>query len=226
MKEIENKLFVFDDIIDTQYQENIKNILMGSEKYNGYEFSWFFTEDVTEGVDNELTGSTINLNQKENLIWRKQTQKRPAMSHNFFAKFMTNRGSRISNKVSEFHDLFVPLISQSCSRLMSVLNTEINQINIIQGRSFLQFPLNLKNYDVDTPHIDLSTIDHFVMLYYVCDSDGDTIIYNERVPSDQYTIKKRVSPKQGRVVLFDGGLYHTAEQPLNNNRCIVNYDLE
>ena len=23
-----------------------------------------------------------------------------------------------------------------------------------------------------------------------------------------------VTPKQGRVVLFDGGLYHTAEQPI------------
>jgi hypothetical protein len=112
------------------------------------------------------------------------------------------------------------LITQSCYRL------NLNQINVIQGRSFLQFPLNLENYDVDTPHIDLSTIDHFVMLYYVCDSDGDTIIYNEKDISDQYTIKEKVTPKQGRVVLFDGSLYHTAEQPLNNNRCIVNYDLE
>ena len=64
------------------------------------------------------------------------------------------------------------------------------------------------------------------MLYYVCDSDGDTIIYNEREESKTYTIKQRVTPKQGRVVLFDGGLMHTAEQPINSNvRCIVNYDL-
>ena len=60
----------------------------------------------------------------------------------------------------------------------------------------------------------------------VCDSDGDTIIYNEREESETYTVKKRVTPKQGRVVLFDGGLMHTAEQPINSNvRCIVNYDL-
>ena len=51
------------------------------------------------------------------------------------------------------------------------------------------------------------------MLYYVLDSDGDTIIYNEKKDSDNYTIKKRVTPKQGKVVLFDGQLYHTAEQP-------------
>ena len=38
-------------------------------------------------------------------------------------------------------------------------------------------------------------------------------------------IKKKVTPKQGRVVLFDGRLYHTAEQPNEDKRCIVNYDL-
>ena len=73
-------------------------------------------------------------------------------------------------------------------------------------------------------HIDLEE-DHFVMLYYVCDSDGDTIIYNEQIKSETYTLQRRVTPKQGRVVLFDGSYYHTAEQPLNNIRCVVNYNL-
>ena len=72
--------------------------------------------------------------------------------------------------------------------------------------------------------------DHIVALYYVCDSDGDTIIYNERkdlgVEAKSYTIKQKVTPKQGRMVIFDGTLFHTAEQPQNNMRCVVNYDLE
>ena len=38
-------------------------------------------------------------------------------------------------------------------------------------------------------------------------------------------IQKKITPKQGRVVLFDGLLYHTAEQPNEDIRCIVNYDL-
>ena len=67
---------------------------------------------------------------------------------------------------------------------------------------------------------------HFVMLYYVCDSDGDTIIYNEKMISEKgFTVQKKVTPKQGRVVLFDGALYHTAQQPNHNLRCVVNYDL-
>ena len=101
----------------------------------------------------------------------------------------------------------------------------MTEVNVIQGNSFLQLPLTTKRGKVDTPHIDTNE-KHFVMLYYVLDSDGDTIIYNEKQDSDSYTVKERVTPKQGRVVLYDGAFYHTAEQPLNNIRCVVNYNLE
>ena len=120
---------------------------------------------------------------------------------------------------SDFHFLFIDLIKNSCSKL------NIKEVDVLQGRSFLQLPTNIKKEDVDTPHTDMS-VQHFVMLYYVCDSDGDTIIYNEKVISEKgLTVQKKVTPKQGRVVLFDGRLYHTAEQPNENKRCIVNYDL-
>ena len=127
--------------------------------------------------------------------------------------------------------MFLDLIKKSCSKI------KLKEVNAILGRSFLQLPSNIKKEDVDTPHTDIH-VDHFVMLYYVCDSDGDTIIYNERcedvndyfnnmnvVENNLFTIQKKVTPKQGRVVLFNGKLYHTAEQPNHNIRCVVNYDL-
>ena len=120
---------------------------------------------------------------------------------------------------SDFHFLFIDLIKNSCSKL------NIKEVDVLQGRSFLQLPTIIKKEDVDTPHTDMS-VQHFVMLYYVCDSDGDTIIYNEKVISEKgLTVQKKVTPKQGRVVLFNGAYYHTAQQPNHNLRCIVNYDL-
>ena len=120
---------------------------------------------------------------------------------------------------SDFHFLFIDLIKNSCSKL------NLKEVDVLQGRSFLQLPTNIKKEDVDTPHTDMS-VQHFVMLYYVCDSDGDTIIYNEKVISEKgLTVQKKVTPKQGRVVLFNGAYYHTAQQPNHNLRCIVNYDL-
>ena len=105
--------------------------------------------------------------------------------------------------------------------------------DILEARSFLQLPLN-KDYigeGVDTPHLD-RTEPHLVFLYYVNDSDGDTIIYNykSKSPNDipffeDVKEQKRVKPKQGRVVIFDGMYWHTAQQPKNNIRCIINCNI-
>ena len=36
---------------------------------------------------------------------------------------------------------------------------------------------------------------------------------------------KRITPKQGRVVIFDGMYWHTAEQPKKDVRCILNFNI-
>ena len=193
---MKNKILVFDDIIDLEYQEKIKKVLLSDYEYKGYEFPWYFTQDVT---------NPLNSN----------TQKRSAFYHGY----VVTDDDTIGTIDSVFHYLFVPLIDNSCSKIGK------QDVTIIKGRSFLQLPINFKGEREDLPHVDIVG-DHFVMLYYVCDSDGDTIIYNEQEKSSNYTVQKRITPKQGRVVLFDGSYYHTAEQPLNNIRCVVNYDLK
>ena len=79
----------------------------------------------------------------------------------------------------------------------------------------------IKGNYIDTPHLDLKE-KHSALLYYVNDSDGDTIIY-EDVKKNK--IKKTVKPKQGRMVIFDGSYWHTGSQPRNNIRCIINTDI-
>ena len=123
----------------------------------------------------------------------------------------------------KFHYLFIPLLEKVIEGKLGLENA-----NVCRGRSFLQFPLNLNTDEPDTPHTDMYR-DHFVILYYVVDSEGDTIIYNERWNNDirpeKYTEKQRVTPKQVLVVIFDGSLYHTAEQPKFHSRCVANYNL-
>ena len=187
-----DKIYVFDDIIEKDYQNKIKNVLIGQVRYNDEDFPWYYIDDVTASGDYE-------------------TQKRGAFVHDY-----VHYEYGIE---SDFHYLFLDLIKASCSKL------KIKEVDALQGRSFLQLPTNIKREDVDSPHTDMQ-FKHFVMLYYVCDSDGDTIIYNEKTISEKgFTVQKKVTPKQGRVVLFDGALYHTAQQPNNNIRCVVNYDL-
>ena len=191
---------VIDDFIDKDYQEKIKlELLGGVDSKNEHHFSdfpWFYIEDVTASGDND-------------------SQHRPAMAHQYVEFDEQSPGIT----VSEYHDLFTPLLKKIG------LTIGVRNISVLQGRSFLQFPVKEKG-EPDLPHIDIMDKIHIVGLYYVVDSDGDTIIYNERKESESYTVKQRVTPKQGRIVIFDGGLYHTAEQPLNNTRCRVNYNIE
>ena len=195
------QVIVIDDFIEKDYQEYIKLKLMGgfdrNNDYQDSQFPWFYTEDVTGAGDDD-------------------SQHRAAFGH----QYVDYEDKSPGHVVSQFNELFTPLLKKVGITL------KLYNINVLQGRSFLQFPILKKKGEPDTPHIDIHDRFHIVALYYVLDSDGDTIIYNERKESKEYTIKQKVSPKQGRIVIFDGGLYHTAEQPLNNTRCIVNYNIE
>ena len=61
---------------------------------------------------------------------------------------------------------------------------------------------------------------HLVGLYYVNDTDGDTIFYED----DEKTIIKTVSPKKGRMAIFEGDVPHTGGYPTLRERAIVNFN--
>jgi hypothetical protein len=72
--------------------------------------------------------------------------------------------------------------------------------------------------------------DHKVLLYYVNDSDGDTILYNEvfeeyeEVP-ENFTVNKTFTPIKGNALVFDGLIYHSSSKPTKNSkRIIINID--
>jgi len=85
------------------------------------------------------------------------------------------------------------------------------------------------------PHVDMPNKNHWSAIYYVNDSDGDTIVYDElydkKYEEDpMYTYKpedfteiKRVSPKANRLFIFNGLNMHTGQSPTKHkNRIIIN----
>jgi hypothetical protein len=78
-----------------------------------------------------------------------------------------------------------------------------------------------------SPHRDL-IIPHHVFLYYINDSDGDTIFFENseiRVKED-LKISHRITPKKGSCVLFDGSIYHTQANPIKSSvRLNINADV-
>jgi hypothetical protein len=103
--------------------------------------------------------------------------------------------------------LIVMLAKEFNVNIKELLRTKLNLTTPVPG---------YKSNNFCSPHTDYS-IPHVVMLYYVNDSDGDTIFFEE--PKDMYNedliITQRITPKKGRCVLFDGSLYHTQSSPIN-----------
>jgi len=90
--------------------------------------------------------------------------------------------------------------------------------------------------DIMSLHIDRYE-EHISIVYYVNDTDGDTCLY-EIDSSDlknwqslvrdrkfeKFKFRQQVSPKKGRVVIFNGLLPHHSTYPTITDRYVVNFN--
>lgn len=83
------------------------------------------------------------------------------------------------------------------------------------------------------PHIDSPLEEPYkTLVYYVNDSDGDTILFKEKHEPGTPTIKDvglniahRSSPIKNNAILFDGDTFHAGNCPVNHrDRMIINFD--
>ena len=79
--------------------------------------------------------------------------------------------------------------------------------------------LNNKAETFNSIHRDYH-LEHSNLIYYVNDSDGDTFLFDENI------IIKTVSPRKGRILLFDGKYEHASSNPIKSKyRSIININL-
>lgn len=89
----------------------------------------------------------------------------------------------------------------------------------------------------NTPHIDFM-FPHYTACYYVNDSDGDTVVFNETlghgqltdlteenmreyVSNTKFNTVSTCSPKKNRLCVFDGLRFHSSTKPLKHDRRLV-----
>lgn len=194
---------IIDNAVDSIYQDAIENFFLKSN------FPWFYQSDISF-FDDHISKLGENIKQ------------RPGFSNLIHD---SNNGP-----FNPFH-FVMPILMTGASKK----NIKINHIT--QARSFLLVPPNLHNADDrrDRPHIDQPN-PHYAAIYYVNDADGDTYIYDRQYnPNTDVTyfpniepaslpILTRVSPKKGRLVIFNGFYYHSSSQPENSARCIINFN--
>ena len=128
-------------------------------------------------------------------------------------------------------------INQLFPNFKTLIETKFNVRvkKLVRSRINLMFPIGEVTSKYDTPHTDIypfptkETFNHKSVVYYVNDSDGDTILFNEiayngdpLINTNKKTLIQRVTPKQGRAVMFDSNRYHAGSFPSKNIRIVLN----
>ena len=123
-----------------------------------------------------------------------------------------SEGDKNSSKYSEIITSMIKVILQKF---------KLNELQIIRAKANLQTSnTKTKKNKHSSPHVDMNE-DHFVILYYVNNSDGKTVLFKKN------KLWKKVTPKQGRVLIFNGDIKHAAGCPIDNQvRAVININVK
>ena len=95
---LNEKIYVFDDIIDTNSQNDIVKLLIKDYDLDGkYPFPWYYIDDIT-------------LDEGDS-----RSQRRPGFTHEYVAYDGIEKST--GKQVSRFHELFVILLQNACKKL-------------------------------------------------------------------------------------------------------------
>lgn len=190
-----NSYYIFDDIIDSDEQNILESEILSPNT------NWLEHNNIT----GEFGGNM----------------------HEYFP------GSVIYwNSVS---DLILSIVSKIEKNAVDMLGMQF--VKNIRRKINKTSPLIVPYDATKLMHVDMGG-DHIVIIYYINDSDGDTILFNNTkgnsaesikdnfnsINIDDFELLKRVSPKKGRVLIFNGNLYHYGEYPNKGNRFVINYN--
>lgn len=100
----------------------------------------------------------------------------------------------------------------------------------LKASKILRIRLDMTMYNPEVkmhgPHVDY-TNPHYSSVYYLNDSDGSTIIFNEKEGKKTLSIKEVIEPKPNRLLVFDGSYLHTGYSPSRHNcRVLINSNYE
>jgi len=128
---------------------------------------------------------------------------------------------------SEFLNLYVPLLDN----IQDTVGTKCSftRLRVAMHQNTIGSP------KYNNPHTDYQD-DHYAAIYYLNDSDGDTVLFKEYDDPDSgsvnqrwernrsmtdFTIQETVTPKQNRLLIFDGHQFHASSHPKESNYRII-----
>jgi len=192
-----NDITIIDDVIPKSFADEIEKTLSAGN------FAWYFIEELALNEQiRKQRGLTSN-------------DLRPGLHHQY--------------KMQGSSEILCPtyhLIKSIPYFALKSLGID-GELNVFHVRSFLHLPNTLSgSYEHDGIHRDMIE-KHIVCLYYVNETDGDTLFYSRKRNGQDYgEITQRVTPQKGRVVIFDGSIFHCSSPPTKTVRMNINFDID
>ena len=190
-----NDIIVIEDFIPSNYQELIKDTILHT-----YDHEWYLKKSLSESTTESTKETWVDA---------------PGFVNVFF--------NRLGITNPQVYHLVMPMLLKACDQI----NFKVEEI--LFGRTFLQMPMTT-HQGMTNPHVD-TDLEHLVCIYYPIDSDGETVFFNtfddppgsERPDFNNAEVYKKILPKQGQAVLFNGRRYHTNILPQKNMRVVMNF---
>ena len=161
-----------------------------------YEFPWFYQQHVSLPPEDG------------NLITDPNAVETFGYSHTVYDAETNYRG---------YFEMFEPLLYKLKQDIPTIKFTRIRLSMKTYKKGFTR-----ENYNL--PHVDY-TSPHKTLIYYINTSDGPTWVFNEKFTGfpepTQYTVKDKIDPVENRMLFIDGLQYHTASNPIDNDRRVI-----
>ena len=186
-------------VIDNLVADSFANKIQ-SDLCNPF-FPWYLSRTLLTVKSNEFEKAKQDYDNIQEYL---------AFIHVFFSN---DDGNTICNSESAHlaEDLFRAILEK--------LNLNTGEILRVKANFQTQHRSKI-NGTHNTPHVDNET-PHYTGIYYVNDCDGDTFLF------DGTKEIAKISPKKGRIVIFDGKTLHAGSHPyLSDFRMVINFNFK
>lgn len=184
-----------------------------------------FDDIVSKDIQNKIESFVYD----EKLIWDDYSNITGGggyfVNYSFPAKVLPDK--RINTEILKLIDVITEnVMSKIKEKLLKKYRIKINKT----------FPHNFDlSNEYKLMHVDRDE-QHVVIIYYVNDSDGDTMVYEDvdnkhlgkcgtEIEFDNFKLIKEITPKKGRVAVFNGNLWHYAKYPSKGERNVINMNV-
>jgi hypothetical protein len=196
-------MIIVDDFLPKSYVEELENTFSKSD------FPWYYLPHTAKSSNEELDKDVIS---------NDKTRDSNQLAHNFY----TESTGRNSSYFELVRPIFWFLEQKTGIRCNHVFRGKVH--TLLREPDF--------PHDFHNPaHTDVFSDDSdnlMILLYYVCDSDGDTFVFNEFTefakPIDDVSIKTRVPPKKGTALIMSAKQFHASSPPrIHSRRIAINF---